>query len=130
MSACSRYLCALNAVQVAWCYFPLLVMSVILSPLLISWSPFPSSLGSPLHPSHSFSLPPFLSPLPPSLQDLLDLARYGSIPVVNGLTDYNHPCQIMADALTIVEHVGRLEGVKVREGTRGGKQVQQTREGY
>ncbi|XP_002986989.2 ornithine carbamoyltransferase, chloroplastic [Selaginella moellendorffii] len=46
-------------------------------------------------------------------QDLLDLAKYASIPVINGLTDYNHPCQIMADALTIIEHVGRIEGVKV-----------------
>ena len=34
-------------------------------------------------------------------QDVLDLAKYGSVPVVNGLTDFNHPCQIMADALTI-----------------------------
>ena len=34
-------------------------------------------------------------------QSVLDLAKYGSVPVVNGLTDFNHPCQIMADALTI-----------------------------
>lgn len=47
------------------------------------------------------------------MQDLLDLAKYGSIPVVNGLTDYNHPCQIMADALTIQEHFGNVKGVKV-----------------
>ncbi|RWR82428.1 ornithine carbamoyltransferase, chloroplastic-like protein [Cinnamomum micranthum f. kanehirae] len=46
-------------------------------------------------------------------QDILDLAKYASVPVVNGLTDYNHPCQIMADALTIIEHVGHLEGTKV-----------------
>eukprot|EP00850_Spirogloea_muscicola_P018523 SM000170S02695 [mRNA] locus=s170:230753:236966:- [translate_table: standard] len=46
-------------------------------------------------------------------QDLLDLAKYASIPVINGLTDYNHPCQIMADALTIIEHLGKLEGIKV-----------------
>ncbi|EPS62271.1 hypothetical protein M569_12520 [Genlisea aurea] len=46
-------------------------------------------------------------------QDILDLARYSSVPVINGLTDYNHPCQIMADALTIIEHRGRLEGSKV-----------------
>ncbi|KAJ9555822.1 hypothetical protein OSB04_010436 [Centaurea solstitialis] len=46
-------------------------------------------------------------------QDLLDLAKYASIPVINGLTDYNHPCQIMADALTIIEHIGRIEGTKV-----------------
>ncbi|GAB2219882.1 hypothetical protein Drorol1_Dr00007521 [Drosera rotundifolia] len=46
-------------------------------------------------------------------QDILDLAKYASVPVVNGLTDYNHPCQIMADALTIIEYLGRLEGIKV-----------------
>ncbi|KAJ4842090.1 hypothetical protein Tsubulata_009444 [Turnera subulata] len=46
-------------------------------------------------------------------QDILDLARYSSVPVINGLTDYNHPCQIMADALTMIEHIGRLEGTKV-----------------
>ncbi|PIA55799.1 hypothetical protein AQUCO_00700252v1 [Aquilegia coerulea] len=46
-------------------------------------------------------------------QDILDLARYATVPVVNGLTDYNHPVQIMADALTIIEHVGQLEGTKV-----------------
>ncbi|XP_031117846.1 ornithine carbamoyltransferase, chloroplastic [Ipomoea triloba] len=46
-------------------------------------------------------------------QDILDLAKYSSVPVINGLTDYNHPCQIMADALTIIEHVGHLEGTKV-----------------
>lgn len=46
-------------------------------------------------------------------QDLLDLAKYATVPVVNGLTDYNHPVQIMADALTIIEHVGHLEGTKV-----------------
>lgn len=47
------------------------------------------------------------------LQDILDLAKYATVPVVNGLTDYNHPCQIMADVLTIIEHVGQLEGTKV-----------------
>ncbi|MQL92498.1 hypothetical protein Taro_025125 [Colocasia esculenta] len=46
-------------------------------------------------------------------QDILDLAKYASVPVVNGLTDYNHPCQIMADALTIIEHIGKLEGLKI-----------------
>ncbi|XP_074281494.1 ornithine transcarbamylase, chloroplastic [Silene latifolia] len=46
-------------------------------------------------------------------QDILDLAKYASVPVVNGLTDYNHPCQIMADALTMIEHVGSIEGTKV-----------------
>ncbi|XVE69850.1 hypothetical protein DITRI_Ditri10aG0024700 [Diplodiscus trichospermus] len=46
-------------------------------------------------------------------QDILDLAKFATVPVVNGLTDYNHPCQIMADALTIIEHIGQLEGTKV-----------------
>ncbi|OPZ46765.1 MAG: Ornithine carbamoyltransferase [Actinobacteria bacterium ADurb.BinA094] len=46
-------------------------------------------------------------------KDVEDLAAYGQIPVINGLTDDHHPCQGMADALTIREHVGRLEGVKL-----------------
>ena len=39
------------------------------------------------------------------------LAEYGSIPVINGLTDFCHPCQVMADLLTIREHKGTLEGL-------------------
>ena len=39
------------------------------------------------------------------------LAEYGSIPIVNGLTDLCHPCQVMADLLTIREHKGKLEGL-------------------
>ncbi len=46
-------------------------------------------------------------------EHLLELARYASIPVVNGLTDFNHPCQIMADLLTIKEQRGRLDNLKV-----------------
>ena len=46
-------------------------------------------------------------------KDVEDLAEYGQIPVINGLTDTHHPCQGMADALTILEHCGRLEGVKL-----------------
>jgi ornithine carbamoyltransferase len=47
-------------------------------------------------------------------QDVEDLARFGSIPVINGLTDLLHPCQIMADLLTIRENLGPdLAGVKV-----------------
>ena len=42
-----------------------------------------------------------------------DLARYGSIPVINGLTDYCHPCQVLADLQTIREIKGRLEGLKL-----------------
>jgi len=44
---------------------------------------------------------------------MVELARYATVPVINGLTDYNHPCQIMADMLTILEHRGSLEGQKV-----------------
>jgi ornithine carbamoyltransferase len=38
------------------------------------------------------------------------LAQYATVPVINGLTDYNHPCQAMADLMTIEEHFGDLEG--------------------
>ncbi len=46
-------------------------------------------------------------------QHLLELAEYATVPVVNGLTDYNHPCQIMADMFTIQEYRGHLDGLKV-----------------
>ena len=46
-------------------------------------------------------------------KDVEDLAEYGQIPVINGLTDTHHPCQGMADALTIREHCGGLEGRKL-----------------
>lgn len=45
--------------------------------------------------------------------DMLELAEHSSVPVINGLTDFNHPCQIMADALTIEEVLGSIEGKKV-----------------
>jgi ornithine carbamoyltransferase len=44
---------------------------------------------------------------------VLELAEYAPVPVVNGLTDYNHPCQIMADMFTIREHRGHLDDLKV-----------------
>jgi len=44
---------------------------------------------------------------------VLELAKWSSIPVVNGLSDYNHPCQGMADALTIVEKFGDAKGLNV-----------------
>jgi ornithine carbamoyltransferase len=44
---------------------------------------------------------------------VLELAKWSTIPVINGLSDYNHPCQGMADALTIVEKFGQLKGVNV-----------------
>lgn len=46
-------------------------------------------------------------------QDVEDLAEFGSIPVINGLTDYCHPCQILADLMTIREFKGKLEGLKM-----------------
>ncbi len=46
-------------------------------------------------------------------QHLLELAEYATVPVVNGLTDYNHPCQIMADMFTIRECRGHLDDLKV-----------------
>jgi ornithine carbamoyltransferase len=46
-------------------------------------------------------------------QHVIELARWSPVPVINGLTDYNHPCQIMADLLTIYEEFGRLEGLHV-----------------
>ncbi len=42
-----------------------------------------------------------------------ELAEFATVPVINALTDWSHPCQAMADVLTISEHCGRLEGVKV-----------------
>ena len=46
-------------------------------------------------------------------QLLLDLAKYASVPVVNALSDLEHPCQVMADLLTIYEHKGKLEGLSL-----------------
>ncbi len=46
-------------------------------------------------------------------EHIIELARYASIPVINGLTDYNHPCQIMADIFSVLEHRGNLDDLKV-----------------
>ena len=46
-------------------------------------------------------------------QDVQDLADYGKIPVINGLTDDQHPTQVLADLLTIKEHKGTLKGLKM-----------------
>lgn len=43
-------------------------------------------------------------------QKLDELARFASVPVINGLTDESHPCQLMADVMTYEEHRGRIEG--------------------
>jgi ornithine carbamoyltransferase len=44
-------------------------------------------------------------------EKVTELAKWSRVPVVNGLTDYNHPCQAMADLLTIEEHFGKLNGL-------------------
>lgn len=46
-------------------------------------------------------------------QEVEDLAKYGSIPVINGLTDYAHPCQVLADLMTIREYKGSFRGLKM-----------------
>ncbi|MBR6790341.1 MAG: ornithine carbamoyltransferase, partial [Oscillospiraceae bacterium] len=45
-------------------------------------------------------------------KEVEDLAEYGSIPIINGLTDYCHPCQILADLMTIREYKGSFDGLK------------------
>ena len=44
---------------------------------------------------------------------VVELARWSSVPVINGLSDYNHPCQAMADALTIIEEFNSMKGLNV-----------------
>ena len=46
-------------------------------------------------------------------EHILELAQYSTIPVINGLTDYNHPCQILADIMTVWEHRGNLDNLKI-----------------
>ena len=46
-------------------------------------------------------------------EEVETLAKVGSIPIINGLTDYCHPCQVLADLMTIREHKGSLEGLKL-----------------
>src|SRR4029079_363530 len=43
-------------------------------------------------------------------EDVVELARAATVPVINGLSDYEHPCQIVADLLTVREHCGTLKG--------------------
>ena len=44
---------------------------------------------------------------------IIELAEYSTIPIINGLTDYNHPCQIMTDIFTIWEHLENIENIKI-----------------
>ena len=46
-------------------------------------------------------------------QEVEDLAKYGSIPIVNGLTDFCHPCQVLADLMTIREYKGSFSGLRM-----------------
>ncbi|MBE7475028.1 MAG: ornithine carbamoyltransferase [Anaerolineales bacterium] len=46
-------------------------------------------------------------------QHILQLAEYSRVPVINGLSDYDHPCQALADIFTLWEHFGRVEGLKM-----------------
>ncbi len=46
-------------------------------------------------------------------KEVEDLAKYGSIPIINGLTDYCHPCQVLADLMTIREHKGTFKNLKM-----------------
>jgi len=46
-------------------------------------------------------------------QHVLELAHWANIPVINGLSDFSHPCQALADALTVYENYGKLKGVNV-----------------
>lgn len=48
-----------------------------------------------------------------SHQEVEDFAKYGSFPVINALTDYQHPCQVLADLMTIKEKFGKIEGLKL-----------------
>jgi ornithine carbamoyltransferase len=44
---------------------------------------------------------------------IVELAEFATVPVINALTNWSHPCQAMADVLTIQEHLGKIEGVKI-----------------
>ena len=44
---------------------------------------------------------------------IIELAEFATVPVINALTNWSHPCQAMADVLTIQKHLGKIEGVKI-----------------
>jgi len=46
-------------------------------------------------------------------ETVIELAKFAEIPVINALTDWSHPCQAMADIMTIREHLGKLKGIKI-----------------
>ncbi len=46
-------------------------------------------------------------------KEVEDLAQYGNIPIINGLTDFSHPCQVLADLMTIREFKGSFDGLKM-----------------
>ena len=46
-------------------------------------------------------------------KEVENLAEYGSIPIINGLTDFSHPCQVLADLMTVREYKGQLDGLKM-----------------
>ncbi len=46
-------------------------------------------------------------------EDIIELAEYATVPVINGLTDLLHPCQILSDAFTILEHKGKIENLTI-----------------
>ncbi|MDG1544671.1 MAG: ornithine carbamoyltransferase [Marine Group III euryarchaeote CG-Epi3] len=46
-------------------------------------------------------------------EHIIELAEHSTVPIVNGLTDYNHPCQIMTDIFTVWEHLGNIDNAKI-----------------
>jgi ornithine carbamoyltransferase len=46
-------------------------------------------------------------------EHIVELAKFAEIPVINGLTDYNHPCQVLSDIYTVLEHRGNLDELKI-----------------
>lgn len=46
-------------------------------------------------------------------EDIIELAKYSTVPVVNGLSDFSHPCQALADLFTVKEKKGKLKGIKI-----------------